>query len=86
MEFLNVIKGYRTLIANGAALVVAGLIAIGVLPAAELAGVTPEVVGAEFDKVVAAVDNAIAGVMALGALIGVYLRFLTKGPVGGKKD
>ena len=84
MEFLNTIKGYRTLIANGVALAIAALIAVGALPAAEMSGITPEVVGAQFDQVAGAVDGAVAGVMALVALINTYLRFFTKGPVGAK--
>lgn len=81
---LGSIKGYRTLIANGAALVIAALVALGVLPAAEFVGVTPEVVGAEFDKVSGSVDTAIAAILALGGIVGGYLRIITKGPVGAK--
>jgi len=84
MDILAKIKGYRTLIVQGIAMVAAALTALGVIPAAELAGLTPEAVGAQFDTVSGAFDAAVAGVLGLVAVLNVYLRFLTKGPVGSK--
>jgi Mg2+/Co2+ transporter CorB len=84
MEFLAKIKGYRTLIVQGVAIVVAALTALGAIPVAQFAGITPETVGVQFDTFSGAIDAAVASVVALMALISAALRFLTKGPVGSK--
>lgn len=84
MKFLSTIRGYRTLIVNGVAMVVALMVGVGFLPAAEFAGVTPETVGDKFDTIAAHVDTFVASVVALLAMVNTVLRFFTKGAVGNK--
>lgn len=84
MKVLEQIRGYRTLIVNGVAMVAALLVAIGILPAAEFAGITPETVGDKFDALAAHVDTFVASSVALLAVVNTVLRFLTKGAVGNK--
>lgn len=82
MAILQSLRGYRTLIVNAIAVIVAALVAIGVLPASEFAGITEETVGEQFDNLAAHVDAIIASVLAILAFVNGALRFFTKTPVG----
>ena len=84
MKLLQSIRGYRTVIVNVIAIVVSLLIAVGLLPAAEFAGVNQETVGDGFDKIAANVDALVASVLSVLAVVNGALRFLTKGAVGQK--
>jgi hypothetical protein len=84
MELVNKIRGYRTLIVNAVAIIIALLVAVGVLPAAEFAGITEEKVGEGFDALAANVDALVAAIVAILAIINGVMRFLTKGAVGQK--
>lgn len=84
IKILASLRGYRTLLAQGVSIVVAALAAFGLIPVAEVAGLTPEKVGADFDQVAGSMDAVVASVMTIGAIINTYLRFGTKGPVGAK--
>jgi hypothetical protein len=84
MKLLQSIRGYRTIIVNVIAIAVSLLIAVGLLPAAEFAGVNQETVGDGFDKIAANVDALVASVLSVLAVVNGALRFLTKGAVGQK--
>lgn len=84
MKFLAKIKGFRTLIAQGISALIGVLAMLGVIPVAEIAGITPETVGADFDKVSGSVDVVVGAVMTVTSVINSYLRLITKGPVGSK--
>lgn len=71
------LTGYRTLIVQAIVAATGILVALGVLPAADVAGITTEAVG---DKV----DTVIGAVLILSAIVGTAMRFMTKGKVGAK--
>lgn len=82
MNILTKIRGYRTVIIQAATMVIGLLVLFGLLPAAQWAGVTPEVAGQYFDSVATAIDTAIGSVMVLLGIVNTWLRLITKGPVG----
>jgi hypothetical protein len=84
MKLLQSIRGYRTIIVNVIAIAVSLLVAIGILPAAEYAGINQETVGDGFDSIAANVDALVASVLGFLAVVNGALRFLTKGAVGQK--
>ena len=84
MKLLQSIRGYRTIIVNVIAIAVSLLVAIGILPAAEYAGINQETVGDGFDSIAGNVDALVASVLGFLAVVNGALRFLTKGAVGQK--
>jgi hypothetical protein len=84
MKLLQSIRGYRTIIVNVIAIAVSLLVAIGILPAAEFAGINQETVGDGFDSIAGNVDALVASVLGFLAVVNGALRFLTKGAVGQK--
>lgn len=75
MNFLDKLKGYRTLIVQAVTIGASIAIALGVLPAAKLAGVTSDSVAATFDQVLGAVG-------VVYGLVNAALRLFTTTPAG----
>lgn len=76
-DFLNSLKGFRTLIVQTVLALIGVLVAVGVIPASEAAGYTTETVGQNFDLI-------LGGAITLVSAIGVLMRLVTKTPVGQK--
>jgi len=80
-QFLAAIRGWRTLVIQAVTLFVALGVASGVIPAAEVAGVTEASVGESFDTIATNVDIIIASIMGILAIVNTVVRFFTKTPV-----
>lgn len=76
-EFFNSLKGFRTIIVQAIIALVGVLVAVGVIPASEAAGITQEYVSQQFDTI-------LGGAISLVATLGVLMRLVTNTPVGKK--
>ena len=82
MGIMKSIRGYRTLVVQVATMIIGLLVAFGVLPASEWAGVTQETAGEYFDYVAGSIDALIGSIMVIIGIVNTWLRFITKGRVG----
>jgi hypothetical protein len=75
IEFLNGLKGFRTLIVQAVVALVGVLVALNVIPATEALVLTPEYIAEQFNVI-------LGGAIALVSAIAVLMRLITKTPVG----
>lgn len=77
-NFLNSLKGFKTLIVQAILALIGVLVALNVIPATEALHLTSEYVSNQFDVI-------LGGAISLVATIGVLMRLITNTPVGKKE-
>lgn len=74
-DFLKNLKGFRTLIVQGVVALAGILVAFGVIPASDMAGITTENVASQFDAIVGSIAILLAAINSV-------LRLFTTTPLG----